>query len=1137
MNPLEARAHAIFLDALEREPDAWTGFVDTACGPDDELRARVGRLLDAHRRLGGIDMTHALVPAPLVRPTLVEGPGTIIGPYRLLEQIGEGGFGVVYLAEQTEPVRRQVALKVMRPGMDTRQFVARFKAERQALALMEHPNIAHVFDGGATATGRPYLVMELVRGVPITEFCDRNGLPLRRRVELFVAVCQAVQHAHQKGVIHRDLKPSNVLVTLDDDRPVVKVIDFGIAKALGQPLAEMTTCTGFAQMIGTPPYMSPEQAQMGGLDVDTRTDVYALGALLYELLTGRAPFDRNRLRALPLDEIRRIIREEEPVPPSRLRPGLSRDAETICLKCLRKDPASRYASAREVAEDLRRWMDGEPVLARPVGTAERVWRWCRRRPGPAALAAAVGTLAVTVLIGAPIMIPRLKRERDELLRARSLADQKIMEISLEQAHTLRLSHHLGQRVRSLDALEEAAHRLPGAGGQGPTPLTLRSEVIQSLALFDLVEEKRPLPDLPAYGTPIAVDHAFRRYAYPDQQHVIVSALDDGRELLRIESPVPGLTCRSLAFSPDGAMLSTLYTLSRHPERGVCVVWNLAGRRPLRQFDVGGPGTAFSPDGRCLALVEPGGKTIAILEIATGAPRRRFAVSGNGPPCFAFDASGRQFAVHAEDETVKLFDLETGAATATLHCDSRIHTLAWRSDGRLLAAAGGDERVRVWELPRGRLASVLVGHTRVVSGAVFRDRGGLLVTWSLDGTTRLWDPLSGSELVSAPGAVCGLSPDEGRLAFRDNRRIGMWRIEGGLECRTLHHGITGNVTPQTDTVLFHSVGYSPDGRILAASGHDGVRLWDRAGARELAHLPLGPTQTLQFLPDGTGLFTLGESGLRRWPIEVDGRGGSPSLRIGPPLILECSPDRVFNYSALSRDGTTLAIAVDSGLVTVLDVARGGTSARVEHRADDRLRSLAVSRDGRWTACGYWESTHAAQVWENRTGGTARSFESGPTGAASAFVAFSPDGRWLVTCEQGVYRFWEVGTWQPGPRIERDQVEPFPGPIAWSRAGGMVALARSSTGVLLLDAATGERLATIQANSPRSVRSLEFSPDGGLLAVAYIDQQIILWDLLLLRRRLAGLGLDWPGGASPSGESPESSTAEDTSPWTVDIRLEP
>src|SRR5262249_1378995 len=246
---------------------------------------------------------------------LSERPGMVIGPYKLLEQIGEGGFGVVYMAEQQEPIRRKVALKVLKPGMDTRQVVARFEAERQALAIMDHANIAKVFDGGATPSGRPYFVMELVRGVPITEFCDQNHLPPRERLELFVSACQAVQHAHQKGIIHRDLKPSNVLVSLHDGKPLLKVIDFGVAKSLGQELTDKTLFTGFAQMIGTPLYMSPEQAGQN-LDIDTRSDIYSLGVVLYELLTGTTPFNKERFKQAAYEEIRPIIREEDPPKPS-----------------------------------------------------------------------------------------------------------------------------------------------------------------------------------------------------------------------------------------------------------------------------------------------------------------------------------------------------------------------------------------------------------------------------------------------------------------------------------------------------------------------------------------------------------------------------------------------------------------------------------------------------------------------------------------------------------------------------------------------------------------------------------------------------------------------------------------------------
>jgi serine/threonine protein kinase len=328
----------------------------------------------------------AELPATLSAAALAERVGSVIGPYKLMEQIGEGGFGLVFVAEQHEPVRRKVALKVIKPGMDSAQVIPRFEAERQALALMDHPHIAKVLDAGATDSGRPYFVMELVKGIPITEYCDKNQLAPRERLELFVTVCQAIQHAHQKGIIHRDVKPSNVLVTSHDGKPAAKVIDFGVAKAMHQQLTAHSIYTNFAQMIGTPLYMSPEQAEMSGLDIDTRSDIYSLGVLLYELLTGTTPLERQRVAQAAYDEIRRLIREEEPPRPSlrlsscdslpsiaarrHTEPAkLSRlvrgDLDWITMKSLEKDRTRRYETANGLARDIQRYLSDEPVEACP----------------------------------------------------------------------------------------------------------------------------------------------------------------------------------------------------------------------------------------------------------------------------------------------------------------------------------------------------------------------------------------------------------------------------------------------------------------------------------------------------------------------------------------------------------------------------------------------------------------------------------------------------------------------------------------------------------------------------------------------------------------------------------------------------
>jgi len=349
----------------------------------------------------------------------IERAGMRIGRYKLLEQIGEGGFGVVYIAEQIEPVQRQVALKVIKAGMDTKEVIARFEAERQALALMDHSNIARVLDAGATEAGRPYFVMELVRGIPITEFCDLKKLSPTERLELFMKVCQAVQHAHQKGIIHRDIKPSNVLVTLHDGTPAPKVIDFGIAKALGPKLTEKTLFTGFAHLLGTPTYMSPEQAELSGLDIDTRSDIYSLGVLLYELLTGVTPFDKEALAKAALDEVRRMIRETEPPKPStRLRtlgekltevakrrhtepPKLLHlvqgDLDCVVMKCLEKDRRRRYETANGLAMDLHRHLEQEPVVARPPSQSYKLRKFVRRNQRSVV---AVSAVALVVFVAA-----------------------------------------------------------------------------------------------------------------------------------------------------------------------------------------------------------------------------------------------------------------------------------------------------------------------------------------------------------------------------------------------------------------------------------------------------------------------------------------------------------------------------------------------------------------------------------------------------------------------------------------------------------------------------------------------------------------------------------------------------------------
>ncbi len=463
---MSAEIATIFATARDLEEADRPGYLDEACDGDQALRARVEALLAADAEAGSFLKTgHDPRQDPNRDPEATvtvsradrENPGTpdervgeMIGHYKLLEKIGEGGFGSVWAAEQREPVKRRVALKIIKLGMDTKQVIARFEAERQALAMMDHPNIAKVFDAGSTETGRPYFVMELVRGVPILEYCDREKLDTKARLDLFTRVCHAIQHAHQKGIIHRDIKPGNVLVTLHDGVPVPKVIDFGIAKATNAELTEKTIYTQHHQMIGTPAYMSPEQAEMSGLDIDTRSDIYSLGVLLYELLTGTTPFDTRSLMEAGFGEMMRILREDEPHKPStrlsslgetgtrtaqqrrtdlkKLGLVLRGDLDWIVMKCLEKDRARRYDTANGLAADIGRHLSDEPVIAGPPSARYKLGKFVKRNRGQVAAGAVIAAVLVLGVVGTSFGMVWALNERDRSTQAETRTAQRAEEL-------------------------------------------------------------------------------------------------------------------------------------------------------------------------------------------------------------------------------------------------------------------------------------------------------------------------------------------------------------------------------------------------------------------------------------------------------------------------------------------------------------------------------------------------------------------------------------------------------------------------------------------------------------------------------------------------------------------------------------
>jgi serine/threonine protein kinase len=503
------RARELFLHAVgQLPPEQWDAYLAEACGPDDELRRQVAHLLQVHREAGsfldrpagGPAATGALARGP-EGATAAFGPeaaGTVIGPYKLLEQIGEGGMGTVWMAEQKEPIQRRVAVKVIKAGMDSKQVLARFEAERQALALMDHPNIARVLDAGTTGAGRPYFVMELVKGTPITKYCDDKHLSVRQRLELFGDVCRAVQHAHQKGIIHRDLKPRNILIAPFDGKPVPKVIDFGVAKATGQRLTDATLFTGFGAVVGTPEYMSPEQAETNNQDIDTRSDIYSLGVLLYELLTGSTPLTKKRVKEAALLEVLRVIREEEPPKPStrlssteelpsvaaqrhtepaKLTKLVRGELDWIVMKALEKDRNRRYETANAFAADVQRYLNDETVLACPPSPGYRLRKFARRNKRPVLAGSLVVLALVGGMVGTMVGLVRAEQARKDAVAAEGAEAEQRRLADDERAVAQAVNDFL-----QWDVLRQADSRVQADRGFNADPnLTVREALHRAAA--------------------------------------------------------------------------------------------------------------------------------------------------------------------------------------------------------------------------------------------------------------------------------------------------------------------------------------------------------------------------------------------------------------------------------------------------------------------------------------------------------------------------------------------------------------------------------------------------------------------------------------------------------------------------------
>jgi serine/threonine protein kinase/WD40 repeat protein len=1133
---------SIFAEALGKTDQERAAFLDRHCQDDVELRRRLEALLKAHDHPDPFLEIPDPVAATMDMQPQRETTGTVIGPYKLLEQIGEGGFGVVFMALQQEPIRRKVALKILKPGMDTRQVIARFEAERQALALMDHPNIAKVLDAGQTSSGRPYFVMDLVKGLPITDYCDQNQLAPRDRLELFMHVCQAVQHAHQKGIIHRDLKPSNVLVTLHDGAPLVKIIDFGIAKALGRDLTDKTLFTGFAQLIGTPLYMSPEQTAFSNIDVDTRSDIYSLGVLLYELLTGTTPFDKDRLRQAAGDEIWRIIREEEPPKPSSRISTLGQAASTvstqrksdpkrlsqlfrgeldwIVMKALDKDRGGRYETASAFAADVQHYLKDEAVQACPPSPWYRLRKLARRNKllfVTSTVVAATLLVAITTVTwkwleaetareeaeGAHIRASdaeQIARQREQrAVTAEHKTRLREAEALLGQARGTRLSRRPGQRFDALAAVRKAAAIGRELGQPAPWFDSLRNEAIAALALPDV----RLVKALPSRGSVrFDFDPGLEHYFLWDRTgSVSIRRLTDDTEICRV-SQIPS-NCGYLHVSPDGRYLSYQFNGRVH-------VTALVRKTGTRLLDQEGDTPTFSTDGREFAFQDPGG-SILLIDPATWKLRRRLEPSPRVSR-MAFHPKGGRLALALRDSSeAHVRDLGTGAVLgrAPLGRDWWTH-VAWHPEGNILATAG-DRVVYLWDIAARRELAKLEGFTNSGINLAFDSAGTVLATWGWEHKLRLWDTYTGRQILAIPAVVHSVrSGPDGRFlaAMELDNRLGLWEITVPQEYRTLTCG------PAHRQLGYWLPCVSSDNRLLVGGSEPGAGLWDLSSGKPLALLQNlhGPNHVLlQPAKAGAGaLLTNGPGGLFRWPIDREQNGAL--WRIGPPERLAIGGS--FCEIGQSRNGDLLA-SVNQQHVTVLHADQPDRPVQLGGHADARF--VAVSPDGQWVASGGFGHPGGAKVWQvvadsklgKRIGRLRKDLPVG----GHCHVCFSPDSKRLLTIGDRTLRLWEVGSWKevtwPVPQsssIAR-QTTTWVGGANFSPDGRILAVETGFGAARLLDPETGKEYARLEDPNQERAVFFGFSPDGTLLVTATDGPALHVWDLRLIRQKLAGMDLNW------------------------------